>query len=59
MGRNYIVCVKSSEDGNTYCYDEERHKWVVANEHDVDVKQVPKDVLLIAFESAIAKNKEG
>ena len=55
MGRNYIVCVKSNEDGNTYCYDEERRKWVVVNESDIDVHQVPKDVLLIAFESALGK----
>jgi len=57
MGRNYIVCVKSNEDGNTYCYDEERRKWIVVNESDIDVHQVPKDVLLMAFESTLAKNK--
>ena len=59
MGRNYIVCVKSSEDGNTYCYDAERCKWVIVNEQEVSIRQVPEDILSIAFEAAFAKNKEG
>ena len=52
MGRNYVICVKSGKDGNTYCYDAERRKWVIISEEDVNVAQIPGDVLATVIEAA-------
>jgi len=58
MGRNYIVCVKSERDGNTYCYDAERKKWVIVSEQDVGLKQVPEDALQALIDRAVFSDGE-